>query len=156
MKLSAAVYEFYEVKNRRLVLRTGTRIVTIYNENLDKIMEVKEAENITSVVVANNGFAVVTKKEVKGYNFEGELSWNYSALPKAYESTVVWNPNSQQYVWVVSNNIQTVIATISESGVIVHSQSFDKRLYHRQPIVSVEKGWFVVQTNDVIEAYKLE
>lgn len=156
LKLSAAVYEFYEVKNRRLVLRTGTRIVTIYNENLDKIMEVKEAENITSVVVANNGFAVVTKKEVKGYNFEGELSWNYSALPKAYESTVVWNPNSQQYVWVVSNNIQTVIATISESGVIVHSQSFDKRLYHRQPIVSVEKGWFVVQTNDVIEAYKLE
>lgn len=155
LKLPAAVYEIYEIKNRRIVLKTGTRVVTMYNENLDKVMEVKEAENITSVVVSNNGFVVVTKKEVKGYNFEGEVLWNYSALPKSSESTVVWNPNSQQYVWVVSNNLQTVIATVSENGVVAHSQSFDKGFYHRQPIVSVEKGWFVVQTNEVIEVFKL-
>ncbi|MFJ5770338.1 ornithine cyclodeaminase [Psychrobacillus sp. NPDC093180] len=155
LKLSAAVYEIYEVKNRRIVLRTGTRVVSMYNESLEKVMEVKETENITSVVVSNNGFAVVTKKEVKGYNFEGKIMWNYSALPKSYESTVVWNPNSQQYVWVVSNNLETVIATVAENGVIAHSQSFNKSLYHHQPIVSVEKGWFVVQTNDVIEAYKM-
>lgn len=154
LKLSAAIYEAYET-NEKLVFRTGTRFIAFYNKQLEKEMEIKETDAITSVILGGSGFVVVTKKEVKGYDIEGKVIWRYSPLPKTYESIVEWVPSKELYVWVVSNNQESIVATITEDGKVIHSQSFDKSQHHRVPIVSREQECFVIQSNAWIQAYGL-
>lgn len=154
LKLGAAIYEAYEVNNQ-LLIRTGTRALQFYNENFEKVMEIKGEESISSVVLGTEGFVVVTKKEVKGYDFEGKVLWRYGTIPKSYESKVIWINTLERYIWVLSNSHETIVASISEDGKVFNSQSFDMKLYHRTPIVSVENECFVVQTNGSIEAYSI-
>ncbi|MBA4602683.1 ornithine cyclodeaminase [Thermoactinomyces mirandus] len=155
LKLSAAVYEAYESPEKKLVLRTGKRRILFYNKKLEKILELKEQENIQSVTLGHNSLVVVTKGEVKGYTYEGEVLWRYSPLPKAYESRTAWVPNKKIYVWIVSNNSETIVAAISEEGTILKSHSFDKNLYHRSILVDPEESCFVAQTNEVIQGYTI-
>lgn len=155
LKLSAAIYEAYET-NEKLVFRTGTRFIAFYNKQLEKEMEIKETDTITSVVLGGSGFVVVTKKEVKGCNIEGQVIWRYSPLPKTNVSIVEWMPSKNLYVWVASNNLESIVSSINEDGKVINSQSFDKSQHHRVPIASAEQECFVIQTNACIQAYGLE
>jgi hypothetical protein len=155
LKLSAAIYEAYETPENNLVLRIGTRLVSFYNKNLEKVLVIKEQENIQSVTVGPNSLVIVTKGGVKGYNYKGEVIWRYSPLPKAYESSVTWIPNKNIYLWVVSNNLETIVAAISEKGTVLKSHSFNKNNYHRSILVYPEESCFVAQTNEVIQCYSI-
>lgn len=155
LSFSAAIYEAYETPEDELLLRIGTRLIAFYNANADKVREIKEQENIQSVTIGPNSFVVVTKGETKCYNYQGELIWKYAPLPKAFESNVTWIPDKKYYLWVVSNNIETVAASINEKGAVLRSHSFDKKDYYRSIIVSLEDNSFVAQTNDTIEVYNL-
>lgn len=77
--------------------------------------------------------------------------WKYSPLPKTYESWIHWIPLSCLYVWIVVNNLETVVATLTEAGKVQNSQSFTKQDYHRPVLISSEQLRFVVQSNEPIE-----
>ena len=68
------------------------------------------------MTLGSSSLVVVTKAEVKGYNYQGEVLWRYSPLPKAFESRVIWVPNKNIYLWIVSNNLETIVAAIHENG----------------------------------------
>lgn len=155
LKLPAAIYEAYEILGNHLVLRIGTRMVAFYNQSIEKVGDVKEEENIQAVCPGDNTFVVVTKAEIKGYDYTGEVVWRYSAIPKASEARVYWFKNLKLYLWIVSNNIESIVAFIEESGKVLKSQAFDKKEYHRSILVSVDDGWFVAQTNSEIQIYEV-
>lgn len=155
LKFSAAIYEAYETPENNLVLRIGTRLVSLYNKKLEKVLEVKEQESIQSVTVGPNSLVFVTKVEVKGYNYKGEVLWRYSPLPKAFESSVTWVQNKNIYLWVVSNNLETIVAAIYETGTVLKSHSFNKNSYHRSILVYPEECCFIAQTNEAIQGYSI-
>lgn len=155
LKFSAAIYEAYETMEHNLVLRIGTRLLSFYNTDLEKILEVKEQESIQSVTLGSSSLVVVTKAEVKGYNYQGEVLWRYSALPKAFESRVLWIPSKNIYLWIVSNNLETIVAAIHENGNVLKSHSFNKNSYHHSILVYPEECCFVAQTNEIIQGYSI-
>ncbi|OXL91409.1 ornithine cyclodeaminase [Bacillus sp. KbaB1] len=155
LKFSAAIYEAYETMEHNLVLRIGTRLLSFYNTDLEKILEVKEQESIQSVTLGSSSLVVVTKAEVKGYNYQGEVLWRYSALPKAFESRVLWIPSKNIYLWIVSNNLETIVAAIHENGNVLKSHSFNKNSYHHSILVYPEECCFVAQINEIIQGYSI-
>lgn len=155
LKLSAAIYEAYETSEAKLVIRTGRRLVAFYNDQLTKILEIKEQENIQSVCLGQNSLVILTKDEIRGFNYNGELKWRYSSIPKSHDLNVTWHPGKNIYLWIISNNLETIVASISEDGAVLKSQSFDKNEYHRQIIAQPEFHTFLAQTNDLICIYSI-
>jgi hypothetical protein len=155
LKLSAAIYEAYETTDSKLLIRTGRRLVSFYNNQLVKVMEIKEQENIQSVCLGRNSLVILTKNEIRGFNYDGELKWRYSSIPKSHDPNVTWHPGKNSYLWIVSNNLETIVASISEDGTVSRSQSFDTNEYHRQIIAYPEFHAFLAQTNELISIYSI-
>ena len=155
LKLPAAIYEAFEILGNHLVLRIGTRMVAFYNQSIEKVGDVKEEENIQSVCPGDETFVVVTKTEIKGYDYTGEVVWRYSAIPKATEARIYWFKDLKLYLWIVSNNIECIVASINETGKVLKSQSFDGKEYHRAILVSGDDGWFAAQTNSEVQIYNI-
>jgi len=155
LKLTAAIYEAYETEGGKLVIRIGTRLVSIYDQQLEKVLEIKEQESIQSVSIGQNSLVILSKGEIRGYNHNGELLWRFSAIPKSVESKVTWHPEEHMYLWIVSNNQETIVAAISEEGSVLRSQSFNKAEYHYSITTDTETQTFVAQSNEVIRIYHI-
>lgn len=156
LNLKAAIYGAVETPNRELAFRSGTRLIAFYNQELEKTKEVKESEAIQTFAVGDNSIVVVMKEEIKGYNKEGLLQWRYGSLPKSEEFKIAWYPNSQLYVWVVSNSNEMIVASITEQGVVRRSQSFKKQVFHRELLMYPNQEVFIAQTNSQIQVFNLE
>ena len=155
LKLTAAIYEAYETIEGNLVIRTGRRLVSFYNENLTKVLEIKEQENIQEISIGKNSLVILTKGEIKGWNYNGELIWRFSSIPKSYDSNVTWHSGKNIYLWIVSNNLETIVASILEDGTVLRSQAFNKTEYHRQIVADWELNTFLAQTNELISIYDI-
>ncbi|MGD7054210.1 ornithine cyclodeaminase [Sutcliffiella horikoshii] len=155
LKLTAAMYEATETKDNLLITRSGTRLISIFNKDLKKVLDIKESENIVSVVCGDSTIAVATKGELRGYNFQGELIWRYASIPKGNCTNLVWIETKNVFVWVVSSNVEKIVASINKEGKILNSHSFNSNDYHRAIIVDDAKGEFVAQTNGKIEVYEV-
>ncbi|MDM5281917.1 ornithine cyclodeaminase [Peribacillus frigoritolerans] len=154
LKLAAAIYEAHETLDGNLLVRIGTRSLFIYNSELETVLKLKEADNIQSVVPGKDSVMVMTKGETKGYSWAGTLLWRYSSIPKA-DSKGYWIPKKEVFMWVVGNNLELIVASISQKGEVLRSQSFSRREYHWDPHVSLDKGLFVIEGNQKVMAYKL-
>jgi hypothetical protein len=150
LNLKAAVYEAMETPNFKLVFRTGKRLVTFYDQELSKILEIKESEDIQGVSVGKVSIAIMTKSEIKGYTLDGQIQWRYSVIPKTQKYQVAWIPEKEVYLWVVENPNEKMIALLTENGEVVKSQSFNARDYHRDVQIFSDEGMFAVQTNGTI------
>ncbi|WP_043933824.1 hypothetical protein [Bacillus sp. EB01] len=155
LKLPAAIYEAYETPQGNILLRVGTRTISVYSPKLEKVLEIKENENILSVRCGSETFGIITKSEFKGYSTDGKLQWKYSSLPKSYESKAYWFPGKGVYLWVVGNNLETVVASIDETGTVHHSQSFDKKEYHWEFSISLDQQIFVAQGNQSVKGFNV-
>ncbi|XXM70747.1 ornithine cyclodeaminase [Lysinibacillus sphaericus] len=155
LKLTAAMYEAVETSDTLLITRSGTRLITIFNKELEKVLDIKETENIVSVIPGESTIAVATKNELRGYNFKGELIWRYASIPKGSCTSLVWIEDKSLFVWVVSSNVEKIVAAIKEDGKVLKSHSFKSNDYHRSIIVDHKKSEFAAQTNDRIEVYEL-
>jgi len=155
LKLQAAIYEAKETVDGKLALRIGTRLIQLFDKKLEKILEIKETENVQSITLSDNCIVILTKKEIRGYSITGALLWRYSSIPKTNIVEGYWYSQEKKIVWIVSSNIESVIATLSEDGGILNSQSFDKQLYHRPLVCFPIQSCFVAQTNEKIESFKI-
>ncbi|GAE35611.1 hypothetical protein [Halalkalibacter akibai] len=155
LNVQAAIYEAHETNQGDIALRIGTRLIRFYNPNIEKTVEIKEEENIQQFTLSNSILAVLTKKEIKGYSLTGDLLWRYSNIPKTYTNEIYWSDTKEKFLWIVSSNIETIVASITEDGTIVNSQSFDKNSYHRSMEVSPYYDCFVAQTNEKIQSFEI-
>ncbi|TMW71177.1 ornithine cyclodeaminase [Alteribacter natronophilus] len=155
LKLQAAIYEAVESENKDFAMRIGTRIVQIFNSHLEKKLELKEEENIQSITLSSNRIIILTKKEIRGYSYNGELLWRYSTIPKVNTTGVYWSPADNKVLWVASSNLETIVATLSEEGKVINSQSFNKESYHRPIEAFPNESCFVAHTNEKLTGYKL-
>ncbi|MYL53055.1 hypothetical protein GLW08_06850 [Pontibacillus yanchengensis] len=155
LSVSAAIYEAYELHGE-LVVRIGNRTIAFFDTNMKKIQEIKEKENIGGIAPGENSLFISLKGEVKGYSYQGELQWKYSSIPKPYGNQQYWVPSRQCYIWSVHNDIEHIVATISEKGEIINSQSFGSKEYHRDMIISPQNQCFIAQTNGSIECYEMQ
>ncbi|MDM5332137.1 ornithine cyclodeaminase [Ureibacillus composti] len=155
LKLAAAIYEAYETVEGKLVVRIGTRLVSFYDQQLEKALEIKEQESIQSLSIGQNSLVILSKGEIRGFNHSGELLWRFSAIPKSTESKVTWQPEEHVYLWIVSNNQETIVAAISEEGTVLRSQSFNKAEYPYSITTDPETQTFVAQSNEVIRIYHI-
>ena len=151
LSFKAAAYEAQETELLELAIRTGTRLITLYNQSLENKLELKETENIQSFSFGLSSVVVVLKSEIRGYDREGNIQWRYSSLPKSDHFQIAWFPKEKLYVWEVTNVHERMLVSITEKGDIVRSESFDIREYHRAPLLVPRENAFVVQSNDVIK-----
>jgi hypothetical protein len=155
VKLTAAMYEAVETRDNLLITRSGTRLISIFNKDLNKVLDIKESENILSMVPGESTIAVATKNELRGYNFKGELIWRYASIPKGSCTSLVWVEDKAVFVWVVSSNVEKIVAAINKDGKVLKSHSFKSNDYHRSIFVDNKNAEFVAQTNEKIEIYEL-
>ncbi|MDN4523923.1 PQQ-binding-like beta-propeller repeat protein [Fictibacillus fluitans] len=153
MKVTAAIYEAYESKDNLLLLRFGKRTIQCFNASFEKVIEIKEQADIVETSLGKNTVVVATKSEVKGYSLTGDILWKYSSIPNTYSASVTWIGGKEVYLWVVTNDSESIVSSISEDGKVKNSHKFDKRSYRREFIVSPEREYFVAQTNGSIEIY---
>ncbi|MFC7061044.1 ornithine cyclodeaminase [Halobacillus seohaensis] len=157
LNLKAAIYEAQETPSGDLAFRSGTRLIPFYNRQLEKKgVEIKEEKNILSFATGDGSLAVVSKEEIRGYDLEGHLKWRFSPIPKATHSEVVWCEYHKLYLWVLGNSNEKLVATLSEEGKVIRSQSFNDRDYHRDIEVYPDDCVFIAQSNSVINLYEID
>lgn len=154
LNLKAAIYQVVETPEGQLSFLSGTRLLSFYNQELEKVIEIKESKAIQSFVVGNNSTAVITKEEIRCYDKEGLLKWRYSSLPKS-KGILAWYPTKKTYVWVNTSSSDTIVAAITEDGDIVKSQLFKATEYHSGIILYPKQDAFIAQTNSRIEIFRL-
>ena len=79
----------------------------------------------------------------------------YSYIPKSFDSNVTWHSGKNIYLWIVSNNLKTVVASILEDGTVLRIDAFNKTEYHRPIVAEWKINTFLAQTNDLIRIYDI-
>lgn len=156
LKVSAAIYEAYEVSQQNLLTRIGNKTITYFNENYNKVWNVKTEESVLKVVVGISTFIVVSKEEIASYNLnDGTLIWRMSAPPKSSVNKVYWSKKMITFIWFVGNQQEYYVATINENGDVYNSKRFTDLMLFNDTVFNEDQNMFIVQKSNTIEGYKV-
>jgi hypothetical protein len=156
LKVSAAIYEAYEVGQNNLLVRVGNKTITYFNQDFNKLWGIKTENAVSSVVLGINTFIVVSKDDIVAYNIaDGRQNWKMAAPPKSRVNKVYWSQRMITFIWQCGNEQEFYVATVNEHGIVRNSQLFKDLTFYNDTVFSQEQNTFIIQKSKSIEGYKI-